>query len=220
MKLLHSIFTSLLGLAIMGVVQRKAVNYFLMGVVRDVGRIKARKRRLSHNSHAVTSNFEILLRRDDPLQGVDFDSEAQHTSLTTYTSKELSEYGDGRDGRPLLLSVFGRVYDVSAGEKFYGDGGAYHMFAGKDVTKALCTGCKEGECLVRDTTGLTERQISEGKRWLSFFQMHDKYAYKGNLEGDSESWLDMLVESSLSETLNMASLKEKLPDKDEAVIEL
>ncbi len=74
------------------------------------------------------------------------------------------------------------------------------MFAGKDVTRALCLGCKRDDCLVRSTEGLTEKELNEGKRWLSFFQMHDKYPYMGQLEGvDSEAWLDALVEDTLTE---------------------
>lgn len=182
---------------------KKSINTTLMGVFRDLGRIKARKRRLQ-NSQALVglnqniSNWDILFRRDDPLDGLDFDGEEEHEK-TTYTSAELAEYGNGKDGKPLLLSVFGRVYDVSAGAKFYGEEGSYHMFAGKDVTRALSTGCKEEKCLVRSTNGLSEKQLNEGKRWLSFFQLHDKYPFVGLLEEDSrDDWLEELVESAMN----------------------
>merc|ERR1712194_717928 len=93
----------------------------------------------------------------------------------------------------------GRVYDVSEGEKFYGPDSNYAMFAGKDVTRALCLGCKETECLVRSTEDLREDQIREGKRWLSFFHMHDKYHYVGSMESlDSEAWLDALIEDAIT----------------------
>lgn len=91
-------------------------------------------------------------------------------------------------------------YDVTEGEKYYGEDGSYSMFAGHDVTRGLCLGCKSEECLVRSTEGLTEKELDEGKRWLSFFQLHDKYHFVGNLEGDdSEAWLDSLVESTINE---------------------
>ena len=104
------------------------------------------------------------------------------------------------DGNPIYLSIFGRVYDVTAGEKYYGEDATYGMFAGKDVTRALCLGCRTSECLVRSTEGLTEKQIDEGKRWLSFFQLHDKYPYVGKLESsDSEAWLEGLVEETIKQ---------------------
>ena len=112
--------------------------------------------------------------------------------------------GNGLDGNPIYISVFGRVYDVTEGEKFYGEGASYGMFAGKDVTRALCLGCKDDECLVRSTEGLKDKELDEGKRWLSFFQLHDKYHYVGSLERvDSEAWLDSLVQETLIETQKM-----------------
>jgi hypothetical protein len=37
---------------------------------------------------------------------------------------------------------------------------------------------------------LTEKQIVEGKRWLSFFHLHDKYPLVGRLETD---YLEMIL---------------------------
>jgi predicted heme/steroid binding protein len=201
MKILLQLIAPLLSLLVLAV-QRKTINFFLMGFFRDVGRIKARNRRLQNANAMISnsnSNWDILFKRDDPLGDIDFDAENDNNSqeLSTFTMQELSEFGNGLDGRPILLSIFGRVYDVSAGSKFYGEGGNYHVFAGKDVTRALCTGCKTDDCLVRDTDGLTEKQLAEGKRWLSFFQLHDKYNYVGDLEGDREGWLDLLIETDI-----------------------
>lgn len=184
---------------------KKSINTTLMGVFRDLGRIKARKRRIE-NSQALVginkniSNWDILFRRDDPLDGVDFDDEESKAhEKTTYTLAELAEYGNGQNGKPILLSIFSHVYDVSAGAKFYGSEGNYHMFAGKDVTRALSTGCKEEECLIRSTEGLTDKQINEGKRWLSFFQLHDKYPNVGILEDENrEDWLEDLIDKTMN----------------------
>lgn len=194
-------------MVVVGFVQRKALNLFLMGFFRDVGRIKARNRRMQENPNAViassSSTWDILLKRDDPLEGVEFEtsSTSNNDQAVTFTLHELEEFGNGRDGNPIYVSVFGRVYNVTAGSKYYGEGASYGMFAGKDVTRGLCLGCRHPECLVRSTEGLTEKQIGEGKRWLAFFQLHDKYHFMGNLEGfDSEAWLDDLVATTLQET--------------------
>ena len=202
MNIFHFVVAPILSLIVLGVFQRRVINLYLMGFFRDLGRIKARNRRM-HGDNAVVSfadTWEILLKRDDPLEGVDFTSEQDDgSSIETFTLSELEEFGDGFDGNPIYISVFGRVYDVSAGEKYYGEDGSYGMFAGKDVTRGLCLGCKSEECLVRSTEGLTGKQLDEGKRWLSFFQLHDKYHFVGKLEsGDSEAWLDALVDSTIN----------------------
>jgi len=199
----HFIVAPLVSIALVGFLQRKAINVFLMGFFRDLARVKARNRRMQDNPNAVavSSTWEILLKRDDPLEGLDFTEDEKNGSGTeTFTLQELEEFGNGEDGNPIYISVFGRVYDVTAGEKYYGYGASYGMFAGKDVTRALCLGCKRPECLVRSTEGLNDKQLGEGKRWLSFFQLHDKYPFVGYLEGvDSEAWLDSLVEKTLSD---------------------
>lgn len=51
------------------------------------------------------------------------------------SAAELATY-DGTDGKPILLSIRGTVYDVTKGRDFYGPGGAY-PFAGKEVARAL-----------------------------------------------------------------------------------
>jgi len=203
------------------------VNVFLMGFFRDLARIKANNRRKMQNSNAVATidgfevtTWDILFGRDDPLEGINFlhectndagndtgndagnNTECSDSSMTqtTFTAKELQEFGSGKDGNPIYLSIFGRVYDVSKGEKFYGPNSKYGMFAGKDVTRALCLGCMAPDCLVRSTEGLSEGQIEEGKRWLSFFHTHDKYHYVGSMETlDSEAWLDALIEDTIIE---------------------
>ncbi|VEU34882.1 unnamed protein product [Pseudo-nitzschia multistriata] len=203
-----------------GVTQRESINVFLMGFFRDLGRIKANQRRHKQTSNAMVdpdqakyTSWDILLGRDDPLEGIDFsgnagshdspadsDSDNGSASDTTFTLKELEEFGNGRNGNPIYLSVFGRVYDVSKGTKFYGPDANYNMFAGKDVTRALCLGRKEAEFLVRSTEGLDEKQIEEGKRWLSFFELHDTYRFVGSLETlDSEAWLDALLDEDEDE---------------------
>lgn len=210
---------------VVGVFRKDNINVFLMGFFRDLGRIKANKRRNRQSSNAMVAmvgattitTWDILFGRDDPLAGIDFSevdcSNSNATDCTissnsattsqhpTFTAKELEEFGSGKDGTTpiqLYLSVFGRVYDVSQGEKFYGPDANYAMFAGKDVTRALCLGCKEPECLVRSTEDLSVDQIKEGKRWLSFFHTHDKYHYVGSMESlDSEAWLDALIEDAI-----------------------
>lgn len=235
MNLLWHVVAPLVSFAIFVVQKKNQINTFLMGFFRDISRIKAKNRRLKNGSAMIASsptmeasNWDILLKRDDPLEGIDLDanddlltdgepdSDAAPSPLTTFTLAELKEFGSGEDEKPILLSLFGRVYDVSAGTKFYGEGGKYHVFAGHDVTYALSTGCKTAECVdVRRSAqeaeqeedsiyvleDLTEKQLKEGKRWLSFFHLHDKYRLVGRLEEDHDSWLDALVDNDISRNM-------------------
>lgn len=156
-----------------------AIDRFVMSIVRDVGRYKARKRRMAHSSQGLMA----YLAHNDPLSEIaDAEDEVNLQDLVTYTESELAEFGDGRDGRPILLAVFGRIYDVSSGIKFYGPNGPYSGFGGRDVTYALATGCKT--CVDLPADDLTDKELLEAQRWLAFFHWHDKYPLVGRLEQD------------------------------------
>ncbi|SMR60380.1 unnamed protein product [Zymoseptoria tritici ST99CH_1E4] len=56
------------------------------------------------------------------------------------TEEELKQY-TGEDGQPIYLGIDGKIFDVSASPAFYGPGGHYHHFVGKDATRAWVTEC-------------------------------------------------------------------------------
>merc|ERR1712176_1292266 len=147
------------------------------GIVRDVGRYEAKRRRMGSNSKGITL-MSTLLHKDDPMEDLEL----------------LSADDEDESDRPILIGIFGRVYDVSEGDKFYGEGGPYEAFAGNDVTYSLSTGCRTEECIKKDSDALEDRMLDEGKRWLSFFHLHDKYPLVGKLEGD---YLETLMEDLL-----------------------
>jgi predicted heme/steroid binding protein len=136
--------------------QRLGMRFF-----RDIGRIKSRNRLIagSHNALAMKSDFSLLFGREQPLQSLIQDN-------GVYVDVEELMENDGSDGRPIWLAVKSRVYDVSAGAKFYGVGRRYHIFVGKDATRAFTTGCLKTECLISSLEGLSEKQRREADRWL------------------------------------------------------
>lgn len=185
--------------------QKDRLNLLLMGIFRDIGRHKAYKRRYANSTgNAVALMTFLLHQEEDPLLGsivLDENDEngGNDNNVPTYTLEELWEFGNGHDDAPLLISIFGRIYDVSEGEKFYGPTGSYPMFPGRDVTFALATGCKACATDTSKTANdLNPKQLDEAKRWLSFFQLHDKYPYVGKLdknpmEAKMNEWIDEAI---------------------------
>lgn len=172
---------------------------FVMGIVRDIGRYKARKRRFGSD----TSLMVTLLHKDNPLDDLllQQDNAMDETNLPVYTKDELLEFGDGSEEKPILIAIFGRVYDVSAGKRFYGEDGPYGDFAGHDVTYSLCTGCRKAECLEESVEAVKDDALlQEGKRWLSFFHLHDKYPLVGKLE--EANYLEELMKELINEELS------------------
>eukprot|EP00977_Amphora_coffeiformis_P006576 scaffold1410_cov154-Amphora_coffeaeformis.AAC.8 len=191
--------------------RKEQINLFFMKFFRDLGRYKALKRRLNNDVES-KGLLAFLASEEDPLQQLLMLEAEQEDELhlEVYTRDELYKFGNhqSEDGT-ILLAILGRVYDVTEGDKFYGEGANYGHFAGHDVTYALATGCKSVECVATDWTQLpkhdgdssqtsvfSDTELLEAKKWLSFFHLHDKYSLVGKLEGDS---FDELVKQLLSE---------------------
>lgn len=74
------------------------------------------------------------------------------TVFRTFTPRTLIEY-NGQDGKPIYLAIRGRVFDVSHKAHFYGPGGPYENFAGRDATRGLAMGSFDKEMLTEDLEG-------------------------------------------------------------------
>ncbi|KAK5035967.1 Dihydrodipicolinate synthase [Exophiala sideris] len=103
----------------------------------------------------------------------------------TYTPRTLLKY-NGQDNAPVYLAVRGKVYDVSSGRNFYGPGGPYENFAGRDATRGLACQSFDEDMLTKDLDGpldtcedLTPEQIENLKGWIERFD--EKYLVVGKL---------------------------------------
>ncbi len=96
-----------------------------------------------------------------------------------YTLAELAEYDGSDPGKPLLLAIRGQVYDVGRGRNFYGPGGPYGMFAGKDCTRALAKVSFEPELFTGDIEGLDQEELDKLEEWIETFE--GKYRRIGRL---------------------------------------
>lgn len=111
---------------------------------------------------------------------------------------------DGSPGSPgLLLALLGEVYDVSRGGEYYGPGGGYSFFAGRDASRAYVTGKFEEEGLVSNVDGLSSSDYLGLEEWSSFYQKD--YVKVGVLDGlfydgrgeVTQHWRDLQVSTMM-----------------------
>ncbi|KAH8695314.1 putative DNA damage response protein [Talaromyces proteolyticus] len=111
----------------------------------------------------------------------------------TFTPSTLLPF-NGIDGAPVYLAVRGRVFDVTPGRNFYGPGGPYENFAGRDASRGLAHQSFDREMLTEDLKGplddlkdLEAEQLENLEGWEERFL--EKYLVVGKLvaEGDPEA---------------------------------
>jgi predicted heme/steroid binding protein len=56
---------------------------------------------------------------------------------------ELAQFDGTDESKPIYLAINGTIFDVSANRRTYGPGGSYHIFAGRDASRAFVTGCMQ-----------------------------------------------------------------------------
>ncbi|GMH32947.1 hypothetical protein BSKO_00781 [Bryopsis sp. KO-2023] len=107
------------------------------------------------------------------------------------TALSLSCY-DGRDPfRPLLLAIKGKIYDVTEGSTFYGPGGGYHVFAGRECARALAKMSTSKEDCNDDLDDLTESEFEVLDGWI---RKLEKYPVVGKIVPLQNLTLDQLRE--------------------------
>ena len=93
---------------------------------------------------------------------------------------ELATYDGTTNGKPILVSVMGKVFDVGAGAGLYGIAGQYRAFAGKDITCACAKFNKSSAALLNAKwSGLTEDERKLVKKFEDVFVA--KYPVVGNV---------------------------------------
>lgn len=108
----------------------------------------------------------------------------------TFTPRTLLP-NNGTNGAPVYLAVRGRVFDVTSGRQFYGPGGPYSNFAGRDASRGLAHGSFDEDMLTKDLDGpldtlsdLDDDQKEALKGWEERFQ--EKYLVVGKLVAAGE----------------------------------
>lgn len=93
---------------------------------------------------------------------------------------------DGTKNMPVYLAVRGRVFDVTPGRNFYGPGGPYENFAGRDASRGLACGSFDEDMLTKDLNApldtlsdLGEEEMEALRGWEERFS--EKYLVVGKL---------------------------------------
>lgn len=103
-----------------------------------------------------------------------------------FTVKELRRFdGTQSDGR-ILMAVNGTVYDVTKGKRFYGPGGPYASFAGRDASRNLATFSvvANDKDEYDDLSDLSAMEMDSVREWE--LQVKEKYELVGKLLRDGE----------------------------------
>ncbi|KAJ9137515.1 Cytochrome b5 [Pleurostoma richardsiae] len=111
--------------------------------------------------------------------------ESPATVFRTFTPRTLLPY-NGENGAPVYLAVRGRVFDVSAGRNFYGPGGPYANFAGRDASRGLACGSFDEDMLTKDLDGPLDTLSDLGRDEMEALQgweerFESKYLVVGKL---------------------------------------
>lgn len=107
--------------------------------------------------------------------------------LKDYTPRELSTYNGATEetNNRILIAVKRHVFDVSHASGFYGPGGMYGNFAGRDASRGLAKNSFDSNVLVSvdgeiDTLkDLTEAERVALEEWFQFYS--SKYNRVGTL---------------------------------------
>ncbi|KAF6989272.1 hypothetical protein CFC21_006617 [Triticum aestivum] len=94
--------------------------------------------------------------------------------------EELRQYDGSDPKKPLLMAIKGQIYDVTQSRMFYGPGGPYALFAGKDASRALAKMSFEPQDLNGDTSGLGPFELDALQDWE--YKFMSKYVKVGTIK--------------------------------------
>lgn len=124
--------------------------------------------------------YKIFKSDSDPLPGPPPEPALAPLKKQDMTLLQLRDYdGKGEDGR-VCVAVNGKVYDVTKGKRFYGPGGPYSGFAGRDASRGLATFSVEPVSDdYDDLSDLKPSEMEQVREWE--LQFSEKYTLVGKL---------------------------------------
>jgi len=124
-------------------------------------------------NEVLESDEELIAKlraQHEPEAASEESEESPRAGVRVFTEAELRQY-DGSPGSPgLYLALLGVVYDVAKGSQYYGPGGGYSFFAGRDASRAFVTGQFEEAGLVARVEGLSTSDYLGLEEWAAFYE--------------------------------------------------
>ena len=105
---------------------------------------------------------------------------APPVQLGEVTEEELKAYDGSDPKKPLLMAIKAQIYDVTQSRMFYGPGGPYALFAGKDASRALAKMSFEDKDLTGDISGLGPFELEALQDWE--YKFMSKYTKVGTIK--------------------------------------
>ncbi|KAK5305582.1 hypothetical protein LTR99_003126 [Exophiala xenobiotica] len=99
---------------------------------------------------------------------------------TPITLEELSKCDGTNPDKPTYVAIKGTVFDVSKNSA-YGEKGQYHVFAGKDPSRALALSSLKPDDCVAEWDDLDDKYKTVLDEWYTFFSK--RYNIVGKVEG-------------------------------------
>ncbi|KAF5474325.1 hypothetical protein F2P56_006234 [Juglans regia] len=99
--------------------------------------------------------------------------------LGDMTEQQLRAYSGSDSNKPILMAIKGQIYDVSSSRMFYGPGGPYGMFAGREASRALALLSFNPQDINGNLEGLDASELEILQDWEDKFI--EKYAKVGQL---------------------------------------
>lgn len=100
------------------------------------------------------------------------------------TPSALRRHDGSNRALPILLAAKGVVYDVTRGRDFYGAGGAYNLFTGRDCSRALAKMSLDPADVSRKVSDLTAEELKVLDDWVVKFEA--KYPAVGRVVDDDD----------------------------------
>ncbi|KAH9900142.1 cytochrome b5 [Xylariomycetidae sp. FL2044] len=95
-------------------------------------------------------------------------------------SLEALSQANGTEGQKAYVAIKGKVYDVT-GNPAYQEGGSYHVFVGKDASRALAKTSTKPEDVKPEWQDLDDKEKKTLDDWNTFFSK--RYNVVGIVEG-------------------------------------
>ncbi|EFJ04266.1 hypothetical protein SELMODRAFT_228191 [Selaginella moellendorffii] len=95
------------------------------------------------------------------------------------TAGELKKFDGSDPTLPVCVAIRGKVYNVSSATNFYGPGGPYAVFAGKDASRGLAKMSTKPDEVSGPLDDLSEKEMTTLLDWEKKFS--DKYPVVGGI---------------------------------------